>query len=177
MLAQPYRKEILIAAKLDPVDAARGAAMLDEPAARVIRVIDMPLDEKGKTFAEGGVERHEVPLEHDAVGTATTHPERLAPGSLGGCLDVVGAQAERSGPFADLDESSFQPRPHPARSRLVAVNDSHELDVAAAERHDAVASAVASVTPARNRCEAVLLVILAARCAEVLDDDDDMVDG
>jgi hypothetical protein len=42
-----------VVTELDPVDADHGAALLDEPAARVIRLIDMPLDETGKTFRMG----------------------------------------------------------------------------------------------------------------------------
>jgi hypothetical protein len=48
------------------------------------------------------------------------------------------------------------PRGERAGSRLVTIDDSHELDVAAAERHDAIAGAVAGVTPTGNGCEAIL---------------------
>jgi hypothetical protein len=53
---------------------------------------------KGSPWLRAGVEHHEVPFELEAIGTTTTHRERMAPGSVDGCLHVVGVQAERAGP-------------------------------------------------------------------------------
>jgi hypothetical protein len=98
VLAQPRRESIGIAAQLHPGDAVRCAAVLGDRVARVVDVVDVPLDEERKAVGQRGIEGDQVPCELDAVGTGATHRQRLAPGSSGGRLDVVGAQAERRGP-------------------------------------------------------------------------------
>jgi hypothetical protein len=50
------------------------------------------------------------------------------------------------------------PRADRAGSRLVTIDDRYELDVAAVERHDAIAGAMAGVTPTGNGREAMLPV-------------------
>jgi hypothetical protein len=119
--------------------------VVDEGAARVVHVCHVPLDEEGEALGEGGVERHEMPLELDAVGTGAGHRERLASGPFCDGLEVVGAQTERGGRFTDLGQSSLSPRGGGAGCGLIGVDDRHELDVLAAERHDAIAGAVANV--------------------------------
>ena len=60
MLPQPGRESILVAPELDPVDADRGAPVLDEFATRVVPVIDEPLDEEGKAVAHRRVQGHQA---------------------------------------------------------------------------------------------------------------------
>lgn len=176
MGTQPGRESILVAADLDPGDAHRGTTMLDDRAAGVVHVIDMPLDEERQTLGHGCLEAHEVPRELDAVGTCATHQQCPAPDASGHGFHVVGAQAQRRGSFTDFDETASHPRPEWAGSRLVAVEHRHELDVAATERHYAVACAMASVTPTRNRCQARLVVTAAGSGTQVRYQDDYMVD-
>ncbi len=72
MVSQPGRELILVAADRDPVDADRGTTMIDECAARVVHVVNMPPDEERETLGHGGVEAYTVPCELDAVGTRAT---------------------------------------------------------------------------------------------------------
>jgi hypothetical protein len=50
--------------------------MIDECAARVVHVVDMPLDEERETLGHGGVEACKVPCELDAVGTCASARHR-----------------------------------------------------------------------------------------------------
>ena len=77
VMPQPGRESSLIAAQLDPIDADGRAAALDDGAAWMVDVVDVPLDEEGETVGQRGVEGDEVPREFDAVGTGATHRERL----------------------------------------------------------------------------------------------------
>jgi hypothetical protein len=76
MVSQPGRELILVTADLDPVDADRRTTMIDECAARVVHVVDMPLDEERETLGHGGVEACKVPCELDAVGTCASARDR-----------------------------------------------------------------------------------------------------
>ena len=149
----------------------------DEFAARVVHVIDQPLDEEGQTFAQSRIQGHEPTFELDAVGTCAIHRKGLPSGPSARTLDVVGAQAQRRGPITASRESPCHPRSERAGSGLDAVDDCHELDVAAAQGHDPVGGAVAGVAPARHGSEALLFVVPASRRVKVLDEDDHMVDG
>lgn len=174
---KPRRETITIAAQLHPVDADRVAAVLDQCAARVVRVVDVPLNEERKTLREGGVERNEMPRELDTIGTGAAHRQRPETGSFGGGLYVVGAQAQRRGSLADLDKSLFQPRPEGTGRSLVPVDDSHQLDVIVTEWNDAIAGAVARMTPAFDRCESVLFAEPQSRGIEFVNRDDHVVDS
>lgn len=177
VVSQPGREPVLITADLNPADADRSATVLDELAAGVIGVVDVPVDEEGKTFGQGGLEGHELPCELDAVGAGATHRQRRVPGPLGRDRDVVGAEAQGRRRFAGLDKASSHPRAERAGRRLVTIDDGHELEVAAAERHDAIAGAVAGVTPTRDGRKAMLLVEAPGRRVEVCNDDDHVVEG
>ena len=111
------------------------------------------------------------------IGTGATHGEWPATRPPGSSLDVVGTQAKRYGRFADLGESTLHPRTERAGSGFVTVDDRHQLDVAVAKRHDSIAGAVPSVTPAGNRCEPELLVEAAGRRIEISHNHDHVVDG
>ena len=131
----------------------------------------------GRPLAKGRVVSHEMPAELHPVRPRAAHRQRLVAGPPRGSFDVVGPEAQRTGTLADLGETSLHPRADRAGRGLVAVDDGHQLDVAAAERHDAVARAVPDVATAGDRRQPVLVVVATGRRLEILDDDDHMVDG
>ena len=177
MGTEPRCQSVRVAADLDPVDADGGDAVLDERVARVVGVGDVPLDEERQTLAERGVVGHEVPVELHSVGTCATHRQRLVPGPSHHGVEIVGPQTQRAGPFAGFAEPSPHPRADRAGRRLVTVDDGHQLDVAAAERHDPVAGAVPDVATAEDGRQADRLVVATGSVVEIVDDDDHMVDG
>jgi hypothetical protein len=132
MVSQPGRDWILVAADRDPVDADRGTTMIDECAARVVHVVDMPLDEERETLGHGGVEAYKVPCELDAIGTCTTHQTGPAPGPSGRRLDVLGVQPQRRGSFGDLEQTAPHPTTRAGWKRLRRDHHRHDFDVAAA---------------------------------------------
>ena len=50
MRSQPRRQQLWITADLDPLDADGSDAVLDAGAARVVGVVDVPLDEERQTL-------------------------------------------------------------------------------------------------------------------------------
>jgi hypothetical protein len=175
--SEPSFEPILITADLYPLDTDWVAAMLDEGAAGMVSVVDMPLDEERKSLSEGGVERNEMPGELDTVGTGATHRQRRATGSLGDGFYVVCAQTQHCGPLADLDESLFHPRPEGTAQGLVVIDDRHQLDVVAAQRNDSITGAMTRMTPARDGCETELVVEPACRRVEIVNRDNHVIDS
>ena len=152
--------------------------MLDAAPARVVGVVDVPLDEERETVAERRVVSHEVPAELHPVGPRAAHRQRLVAGSPRATASMSSVRRHSApGPSPTSASRRCTHDPTGLRRRLVAVDDGHQLDVAAAERHDAVARAVPDVTTAGDRRQPELVVVATGRRLEIVDDDDHMVDG
>ena len=116
--SQPRRQPLRITADLDPLDADGGDAVLDAGAARVVGVVDVPLDEERQTVGQGRVVGHEMPVEFHPVRPRAAHRQRLVAGPPGRGFDVVGPEAQRTG----TSPTSASRRSHPRADGLVAAS-------------------------------------------------------
>jgi hypothetical protein len=69
MRSKPSCESILIAAELDPVDADGGTTVIDEYPARVVHVVDQPLNGEGETLFNAASQGDEAPFELLPSGT------------------------------------------------------------------------------------------------------------
>ena len=163
LAAQPRAQALGVAGQLDPVDAARVAARAGIPDARVA------LDEErqprlGHRLGHAGQARREAV----ALDRGHLQPEALGVGRHVLHRDRPAEEAVGRGRHRAADDRG---------GRLLGVGDGQHLEVAAAEREDAVVRADPDVAPAAGVAQPVLAREAVRGGVEVDRRPDDVVDA